>query len=210
VSSKKELRAMLEQVMMQQIQAANARNPQLEMLKDYNKRIIEWNLNPTNQVKDIAKHPTIGMKLPVYQLAKSFRDKGRIGRGIAGLGGKNDSTYAKDLELQTDFERGITASGMLEQGLQGELDQAAGNLANLEAQDNARRTSSNSLLQYFDADLNRRISSGSFGGFMKTFVGGVAPALTGMLTGGLSTATGGLGSVTSYGTASTGHSSIFY
>jgi len=172
--------------MMAQIQRNNAPNPELEMLKGYNKSIIDWHLNPNNTVKDIAKHPTIGGKLPTYQLAKSFRDKGRIGRGIAGLGGKNDAAYSKDLEQQTDFERGITASGMLETGLQNELDQSASNLAQLEAQDEQRRSSSNSLIQYYHSDLNRRIASGGWGGFLRGLASTVIPIGASILTGGLS------------------------
>jgi hypothetical protein len=191
MGKKKKLRDELERMMLDQMKRNNAPNPELEMLKGFHKNVINWHLNPSNTVKDIQNHPTIGGKLPTYQLAKTFRDKGRIGRGIAGLGGKNDSAYTKDLELQQDFERGITSAGMLEEGLQTELDSSAANLANLEAQDQQRRSSSNSMIQYMHGDLNRRISAGSWGGFFKSLLGSAIPIATAAFTGGGSLAATG-------------------
>lgn len=174
--------------MLAELKRRQAPDPELEMLKGFQKNIINWHLNPSNTVKDISKHPTIGGKLPTYQLAKTFRDKGRIGRGIAGLGGKNDSSYSKDLELESDFERGITAAGMLETGLQGELDAAANNLASLESQDEQRRTSSDALIQYYHNNLSQRIAAGGWGGFLRGLVGAALPIAAGAFTGGTSMA----------------------
>lgn len=168
-------------MMMQQIQRANAPNPQLEALKGFHKRILDWHLNPTNTVKDIAKHPTIGSKMPTYQLAKTYRDKGRIAKGVASLGGRNDASYAKDLDMEQQFERGITSAGMLEQGLQGEMDSAASNLMSLEGMDISRMTSSNSLMQYLHQDVGRRMQQGGgWGGFFRGLLGGLSGLAGGM------------------------------
>lgn len=184
MGKKKRQRAALEAMMMERIRQATAPDPTLEYLRNYNQRILDWHLNPTNTVKDIAKHPTIGSKLPTYELAKSFRDKGRIGRGIAGLGSKNSSIYSKDLELEDDLTRGITAAGMLEQGLRGEMDAAGNNLMQITMADASRRSSADGLLTYYHRDLNQRIASGSWGNFFKGLAMSVAPALLGAAFGG--------------------------
>ena len=185
----KALQKQLLQMQIDQLKKANAPNPYLEQLLGLNKSIVNWHTNPDNTVKDIYKHPTLGGKLPVFQMAMQQRDAGRMGRGIAGLGDKMNPQYAKELGIEDSTNRNIYASGMIEQGLQNELGNAQQNIQSLVLGDTQRTTASNPLFGSA-AKLAQDIGNSGWGSFFKGILSGVLQGAAGIgmgfLTGGLS------------------------
>jgi len=172
----KRLQQQLIQMQMDQLRQLNQPNPYLEQLMGLNKSIIDWHTNSTpGGIKDIYKHPTLASKLPVFELAKTNRDKGRIGRGIASVGEHFRPQYAKELQQEDDYNRSIAASGMLEMGLRDELNNAEGNLRDLVMSDTQRRTAGNgNFNSAFDALDRMRAQSFSWGGFLRGMIPGLA------------------------------------
>lgn len=162
--------------MQQQMQQANTVDPNIQRLMGLNNAIIDWHTNPNNTVKDIYKHPTLGDKLPVFQLMKKNQDAGRVGRGVVGRTNINKEGYADDTKLEDDFDRSIAAGGALEMGLQGELNDAEDNVGKLTALDSNRRSgqvANVSNMYGMSKDLASRISQGGWGGFLRSMAGGV-------------------------------------
>lgn len=192
----KEQQKILLQLQIAQLQKANAPDPYLEKLKGINSSIIDWHTNPNNTVKDIYKHPTLGGQLPIFQLARQQRDVGRMGRGIAGLGDKFNPQYAKELQIEDSTNRNMYASGMLEQGLQGELGKAESDLSDLVTRDSNRNNASNALYGPAMKQLEDMKGHG-WGSFFKGVLQGAiksgAQIGMGFLTGGGSMLGGGGG-----------------
>lgn len=169
--------AQLMQFMQQQMQQANTPDPQLQSLLGLNQSVLNWHTNPNNTVKDIYKHPTLGGKLPVFQMAKKNLDAGRIGRGVVGRTMAN-SQYGADMKLEDDFNRSITASGMLEQGLQGEMDDAQNNIAQLLDLDYSRKSGqAGNITGILGAYKNLKGSGGGWGGFLRGLAGGAMSSI---------------------------------
>jgi hypothetical protein len=166
----KRRREELERMMMAQFNKLNQPDPEIERLLGLNQSIVNWHTNPGNTVKDIYKHPTLGAKLPVFQMAMKNRDKGRIGRGIASLGDKYNGVHAQDQLLEDDFERNIQAAGIVETGLTGELDNAQANIASLKGLDYQRRTGANSMIGQLYGAVDQRAQAG--GNFWRGLMGG--------------------------------------
>lgn len=164
--------------MMNQINRANQPNPHIEQLLSLNKGIVDWHTNPNNTVKDIYKHPTLGSKLPVFQTAISNRNAGRVSGRLPGgdMGGRNAANYSKDLELEDQFNRSATAAGILETGLQTELDQAQGNIQSLVMGDENRRNAGLSQAGSLNSWLQQNSKSG-WGSFLRGLAGVASSAI---------------------------------
>jgi len=180
---RKQDKALLEQIrqmMLAQMQQTQAPDPNITRLLGLNNSILDWHTNPNNTVKDIYKHPTLGAKLPVFELMKKNLDAGRIGRGVVGRTNMSKSQYADDMKLQDDMERSMAAGGVLESGLRDELDGAQANIAKLTDLDYARKSGQLSglgSLYSLHKDLSSKISQGGWGGFLRSMLGGLAGSL---------------------------------
>lgn len=198
-----QLLALQKQSLQLQIDAANRAaqpDPNLQKLIGLNNSVVDWSTG-ANGLKDIYKHPTLATKLPVFELAMSNRDAGRVGKGVSSINAGQsggDMGYGKDLQLEDNYRRQMMASGALESSLDSELGNAQGNLAALTGQQtNAYTTGAGiasgagSQMAGMIKRLDDRIAQGGFWsklgrGLLKYGV----PAATSIFTGGLSSLAG--------------------
>lgn len=164
-SKNKKMQAEIDRLMIELLRKQSQPDPHVEKVKALNSSIIDWHTG--TGVKDIRDHPTFGAKMPIYQQARNRKDSGRKGTGFRGIGQRLDSGYTKDLELADSFNRDIESAGMLETGLSNELGQAQTTLYGGAQLDLSRMGQAGSLGLQFGNDLQKRISTGGFGNFLK-------------------------------------------
>lgn len=165
---------------MQQMQQANTPDPNIQRLLGLNNSIIDWHTNANNTVKDIYKHPTLGAKLPVFEMMKKNHDAGRIGRGVVGRTNMSSNQYADDMKLEDDFNRSTAAGGVLEMGLKDEFEGAQGNIQKLLGLDYGRKSGSfqNAAgLGGLENTAYNRVQASSPWNFLRGLVGGLAGSI---------------------------------
>lgn len=162
--------------MLQQMQQGNTPDPNITRLLGLNNSILDWHTNANNTVKDIYKHPTLGSKLPVFEMARKNQDAGRIGRGVIGRTKMSSNQYGDQMKLEDDFNRSTAASGILEMGLKDEFDGAQGNIQKLLGLDYGRKSGqfqNAAGLAGLEKDFSSRISNGGIWGFVRGLIGGI-------------------------------------
>jgi hypothetical protein len=163
-------------MMMSQMQKANAPDPNLERLKASNNAILDW-YSPT-AYKDIYQHPTLANQLDPLKIALSDRDSNRVGTGLLGSSGAA-SAYTKDMALDRNFKRRLAGAGMLDEALRGEYDKSSSALAQLSGADVQRQNSAMSGMGTLNESLQGKIKQLNEGGFWKGVLGGILGGVKG-------------------------------
>lgn len=158
------------------MQQANTPDPNITRLLGLNNSILDWHTNANNTVKDIYKHPTLGAKLPVFEMMKKNLDAGRVGRGVVGRTKMSSNQYADQMKLEDDFNRSTAAGGVLEMGLRDEQDAAQGNIQKLLGLDYSRKSGqamNAAGLMGLEKTFSDRINNGGIWGFIRGALSGL-------------------------------------
>jgi hypothetical protein len=151
-------------------EAANARakaaedkaatpDPMEARRRDYIGKLDDWRMGKDGPI-DVLNMPGGGVGMSLFREAKSARDSGRIGRGMATLSDGANPNFAASLGQEMDLERGINASGALEDhvdttlaGVDGEMYGLAGmgnsrNMNIAQMDQNAYQNAQGNFMQY--------------------------------------------------------------
>lgn len=96
---------------------------------------------------DVRNMPGHDVAIGLYNDAKTSRDAGRVGRGLASLSSNANPNFAASLDKEMDLERGINASGMLENTVDDAITDNKAELTGLYTTANNRRLSAAGLYQ---------------------------------------------------------------
>lgn len=148
-------------------------DPATKAMRDYWQSIVDWDTGK-NGPTDIYNLPGSGTDIALFENAKALRDAGRVGRGVGTAGSNVNPNFLSALDRELENERGIMASGALEDAVRGKVGMAQAGLTGIGANAETRNLNAAGLQQnLYSTYLNRPRQPSALGQFLQ---GGLAAA----------------------------------